>query len=612
MFNEALTAVQAGDRTRARDLLTRLLKTTQDNPEYWVWMSAVVETAKERTYCLNQALKLDPQHRDARRGLIMTGQMAVDESLILPPRLQKRGWQGKNAPTEEEPKPGIPPVTRMSLIGGGLVLVIGLMLFFLLSTLFKPVEQGPIVSSARRYPTETPAPTQTVVQLAAGVTQSPPAKTMEPTPLWMLLKVTFTPTPLYVNTPHPASVSESFKFGLRGYLRGDWANVENFMKQVLTVEPSAVDARYYIADAYRLQGKTNEAMKAFNDIIKTNPDFAPAYLGRARTRLILDPGAVSLAQADLETALLKDTNYGEVYLELCTLLIEQKDYAAAEPVLNQAARVLPDSPVILVYRAQISMLAGAYEQALTDAERALQLDPTLLPAYLMKGEALVRTGDLDGALEALTIYTTYVKDDSQAWLWIGLAQEEAGKSQAAVEAYSQALRLNKRLLDAYLSRARLYMEMDEAEGALDDYRAALGLDDKSFEASIGVGKALLLLGYAGDAYMQFERIQVLAKEDAQMAELIYWRAQSLEKLDELAAALRDWYKLLELPEDSVTVEMLTYAKARIAALVTATPTPLPATSTRTLTPSRTPQPSATPKASATPKVSATPKPTSTR
>jgi predicted Zn-dependent protease len=60
IFNEAQSAMQAGDRGRARDLLTRLLKTTQDNPDYWVWMSAVVDTSKERIFCLNQALKLDP------------------------------------------------------------------------------------------------------------------------------------------------------------------------------------------------------------------------------------------------------------------------------------------------------------------------------------------------------------------------------------------------------------------------------------------------------------------------------------------------------------------------------------------------------------------------
>ena len=48
MFQEALAAIQEGDRARARDLLTRLLKMDQDHADYWLWMSALVETARER------------------------------------------------------------------------------------------------------------------------------------------------------------------------------------------------------------------------------------------------------------------------------------------------------------------------------------------------------------------------------------------------------------------------------------------------------------------------------------------------------------------------------------------------------------------------------------
>jgi hypothetical protein len=35
MFGEAMSAIESGDAARARDLLTRLLKIGQENPEYW-------------------------------------------------------------------------------------------------------------------------------------------------------------------------------------------------------------------------------------------------------------------------------------------------------------------------------------------------------------------------------------------------------------------------------------------------------------------------------------------------------------------------------------------------------------------------------------------------
>ena len=41
MLREAIESLRTGDRVRARDLLTRLLKADQKNAENWVWLSAV-------------------------------------------------------------------------------------------------------------------------------------------------------------------------------------------------------------------------------------------------------------------------------------------------------------------------------------------------------------------------------------------------------------------------------------------------------------------------------------------------------------------------------------------------------------------------------------------
>jgi tetratricopeptide (TPR) repeat protein len=600
IFNEAQSAMQAGDRGRARDLLTRLLKTTQDNPDYWVWMSAVVETSKERIFCLNQALKLDPEHIHARRGLTLMGQMTPDDSLVLPARLQKRSWQGK-AQVAAEPVPGMAPALQMGLAGIGLV-VVGLVLFFVFGNVMKPAGQATTQAAARRWDTETPVPSQTVVLAAAAGTKSPPSAS---TPLWLLLDATYTPTPLYVVTPHPASVSEAYKYGIRAYTRGDWASVDRFMKQVLTSEPGAVDARYYMADALRLQGQYPQALKAFNDIISSDPGFAPAYLGRARTRLGSGAGSLESARADLETAIKNDPYMAEAYLELVSVLIEADQFKEAAPFLEQAAPLLPDSPLIFVYRAEINMLAKDYEQALADAERALQLDQTSLPAYLVKGEALAMTGQLQAALDALTIYTNYVKDDARAWLWVGLAHDEAGDKKQALQAYDQALRLNNRLLEALINRAQIYLDDKNGDSALEDYRAVLRLEAESFEASMGVGKALMLLDYPGDAYMQFERTQSLAKDDQQKGDLLYWRALSLEELGEMEVALREWKKLLVLPKDSLSAEIRAYASQRVQVLASPTPTAKPPTATRTVAPTNTRVPSRTPAPSETARVTAT-------
>src|SRR3990172_8669872 len=58
--------------SRARDkgrLLTRLLRADSSVVDYWIWLSSVVESRREKVYCLESALKLDPTNRGVLRGL---------------------------------------------------------------------------------------------------------------------------------------------------------------------------------------------------------------------------------------------------------------------------------------------------------------------------------------------------------------------------------------------------------------------------------------------------------------------------------------------------------------------------------------------------------------
>ena len=48
--------------------------------------------------------------------------------------------------------------------------------------------------------------------------------------------------------------------------------------------PDWVEARCNLGNAYLAQGRTNEAVAAFNAALRIRPDFGPALLGLGRTR----------------------------------------------------------------------------------------------------------------------------------------------------------------------------------------------------------------------------------------------------------------------------------------------------------------------------------------
>jgi predicted Zn-dependent protease len=92
IFQDAIDALRRGDKPRAKELLTLLLKSNQNNPIYWIWLSAAVDSQKERIYCLQTALKLDPENGTAKRGLILLGALTPDDTIQPFPMNRPRTW----------------------------------------------------------------------------------------------------------------------------------------------------------------------------------------------------------------------------------------------------------------------------------------------------------------------------------------------------------------------------------------------------------------------------------------------------------------------------------------------------------------------------------------
>ncbi len=68
-LREGIAAARAGQRTQARELLTRLVDEDEGNVMAWLWLSGVVDGEEDRELCLDNVLALDPGNEAAVRGL---------------------------------------------------------------------------------------------------------------------------------------------------------------------------------------------------------------------------------------------------------------------------------------------------------------------------------------------------------------------------------------------------------------------------------------------------------------------------------------------------------------------------------------------------------------
>jgi tetratricopeptide (TPR) repeat protein len=566
LYQEAMKAMQKGDKTLARDLLTRLIKAEPQNSDYWLWLSTVVDTAKERTYCLQEVIRRDPKNMTARQGLILLGVPAQAdpsiENIPSPRRNWNTLWLDRLTPQKTSFS------TRLLLpIAGGIV-ALGLIVFGVVTLIDKRPGSTVVLT------VHTPRPTATYTGLGTGVVTSDVSRPT-PTPLWFNMAATYTPTPMYVATPHPRT--ESYSAGMRSYYEGEWDNAIDYFRQVISVEPEAADVYYQIAEIYRQQGKYTEALKELNQVIKINPAFAPGYLSRARTNLAKNP------QSDIEADLLKatslDPGYGEAYIDLAVYYLSKKNTVAALDALNTAELTLPDSPLIPLHRAEAYLQMGQPELALQSAEKAYSMDVVNLDIYRAMGFAMQDLGRYDDSKSYLEIYTVYDPTDAEGLFRLGMVYYLNKDYTGATNLFTKALEIDPLLDGAYFYRGSINLEMSDGKNALADFSRYLEFKPESFAGNLGLGKAYLVMGNNGEAYRQIEKSKKFAKTDEELAELYYYRATVLELIGYPDAALKDWKALLELPRSIVPDDWWQAAEDRVSgklptassSVVTATP-----------------------------------------
>lgn len=68
-LQQAIAAIQVGDKATARQLLAEILQTDPDNEKAWLWMASAAEYEKSRQQCLEYVLEINPTNEVARREL---------------------------------------------------------------------------------------------------------------------------------------------------------------------------------------------------------------------------------------------------------------------------------------------------------------------------------------------------------------------------------------------------------------------------------------------------------------------------------------------------------------------------------------------------------------
>jgi hypothetical protein len=161
------------------------------------------------------------------------------------------------------------------------------------------------------------------------------------------------------------------------------------LERVRLTSPRPVDSRVYEAylkGRYFWKRRSPEALgksvQYFNQAIEIDPRYAPAYAGLADVHLTqldynyLPPReAFALADRVLLDALRLDNTFAEPHTSLGHLRLHQFNWVAAGQQFAHAIGLNPGYDTAHYYYGNLLAAFGRFDEALAEANRALELDP---------------------------------------------------------------------------------------------------------------------------------------------------------------------------------------------------------------------------------------------
>jgi tetratricopeptide (TPR) repeat protein len=215
-----------------------------------------------------------------------------------------------------------------------------------------------------------------------------------------------------------------------------------------TVDPSRPDALaiYRRGAALEGLGRTGQALTAYDEAIRVDPQGPLAYYGRA-----------------------------------ILLATRERSYVRAIADFDKVLALVPDSTSALQQRGNAYSQTGDQDRALVDLDRAIALDPADPRAWVYRGFVYQRKNMTDRALAdfdaALKIDPRYV----EALQGRGALHLEAGNTARAIRDFNEAISVSPHNAAAFFNRGYAFFLQKQYDLAIVDYGTAI-----YFESELGV------------------------------------------------------------------------------------------------------------------------------
>ena len=276
---------------------------------------------------------------------------------------------------------------------------------------------------------------------------------------------------------------------------------DNYVEKIFKITK---DASALTSDALVLygQGKYDEAIKAYGEAIKLDPNYKEAFYNKGLALAALDKRNEAI-QAYNE-AIKLDPNYKEAFFNRGLALAALNKRDEAIQAYDEAIKLDPNYKEAFFNRGLAFAALNNYDEAIKAYDEAIKLDPNYKEAFYNKGLALAA---LHKRNEAIQAYNEAIKLDpnyKEAFFNRGLAFAALNNYDEAIKAYDEAIKLDPNYKEAFYNKGLALATLDKRNEAIQAYDEAIKLDPNYKEAFYNKGLALDALDNCSEAIEAYD------------------------------------------------------------------------------------------------------------
>jgi len=184
-----------------------------------------------------------------------------------------------------------------------------------------------------------------------------------------------------------------------------------------------------------------------------------------------------------------------------------------------------------------------FAQAISDYDKAIEIDPNFAEAYYNRGLAFYQQGNLPRSISDFKKVSEINPDDARAHNGYGLIYYKQGNFAGSISAFGKAIEIDPNFAEAYYNRGLAFYQQGNLPRSIDDFSKAIEINSDDARAYNGRGFAYAIQNNLTQAVSDFGKAIEI---DPNFAQTYYNRGLAYYQQGNLSRSISDFNRAIEI------------------------------------------------------------------